>query len=135
MHPDDGRVVSNFVMQTLQNKDITIYGNGKQTRSFQYIDDLIDGMVKMMYNNGFIGPVNLGNPNEFTIKELAEKVLELIPKSKSRIVYKKLPQDDPRQRKPDISLAKEKLDWQPKIELGQGLIRTIEYFRKFAHGL
>ena len=131
MHPDDGRVVSNFVMQTLQNKDITIYGNGKQTRSFQYIDDLIDGMVKMMYNNGFIGPVNLGNPNEFTIKELAEKVLELISESKSKIVYKELPQDDPRQRKPDISLAKEKLDWQPKIELGQGLVKTIEYFRKF----
>jgi UDP-glucuronate decarboxylase len=131
MHPNDGRVVSNFIMQALQNKDITIYGDGSQTRSFQYVDDLIEGMMKMMDNDNFIGPVNLGNPNEFSIKELAEKVLKLIPESKSRIIYKELPPDDPKQRKPDISLAKEKLDWQPKIELEQGLVKTIEYFRKF----
>ena len=131
MHPNDGRVVSNFIMQALQNKDITIYGDGSQTRSFQYVDDLIDGMMKMMDNDNFIGPVNLGNPNEFSIKELAEKVLKLIPESESKIIYKELPPDDPKQRKPDISLAKEKLDWQPKIELEQGLAKTIEYFRKF----
>ena len=130
MHPNDGRVVSNFIVQALQNKDITIYGDGAQTRSFQYIDDFIEGMVRMMNNEeGFIGPVNLGNPDEFTIKELAEKVLALIPESSSRIVYKPLPQDDPRQRQPDISLAKERLGWEPKIKLDEGLIKTIEYFR------
>ena len=131
MHPNDGRVVSNFIMQALQNKDITIYGDGSQTRSFQYVDDLIEGMMKMMDNDNFIGPVNLGNPNEFSIKELAEKVLKLIPESESKIIHRELPSDDPKQRKPDISLAKEKLDWQPKIELEQGLVKTIEYFRKF----
>ena len=131
MHPNDGRVVSNFIMQALQNKDITIYGDGSQTRSFQYVDDLIEGMIKMMGSDNFIGPVNLGNPNEFSIKELAEKVLKLIPESESKIIHKELPPDDPKQRKPDISLAKEKLDWQPKIELEQGLVKTIEYFRKF----
>jgi len=131
MHPNDGRVVSNFIVQALQNKDITIYGDGSQTRSFQYVDDLISGMIKMMNNErGFIGPVNIGNPTEFTIKELAEKVLKLIPKSKSKLVFKKLPQDDPKQRKPDITLAKEKLNWKPKIELEDGLQRTIKYFRK-----
>jgi UDP-glucuronate decarboxylase len=131
MHPNDGRVVSNFIVQALQNKDITIYGDGSQTRSFQYVDDLIDGMMKMMNNNeNFVGPVNIGNPHEFTIKELAEKVLEMIPESKSKIVYKDLPQDDPKQRQPDISLAKEKLDWEPKIDLADGLLKTIEYFRK-----
>jgi UDP-glucuronate decarboxylase len=130
MHPKDGRVVSNFVMQALGNKDITIYGDGSQTRSFQYVDDLIEGMVRMMNNqDDFVGPVNIGNPNEFTIKDLAEKILELIPESKSKIVYKKLPQDDPRQRQPDISLAKEKLDWQPKVQLNSGLNKTISYFR------
>ena len=131
MHPNDGRVVSNFIMQALQNKDITIYGDGSQTRSFQYVDDLIEGMIKMMGSDNFIGLVNLGNPNEFSIKELAEKVLKLIPESESKIIHKELPPDDPKQRKPDISLAKEKLDWQPKIELEQGLVKTIEYFRKF----
>ena len=129
MHPQDGRVVSNFIVQALQNKNITIYGDGSQTRSFQYVDDLIEGMVCMMNQNGFVGPVNIGNPDEFTIKQLAEKVLEMIPESKSRIVYKKLPQDDPKQRRPDIKLAKQKLKWQPKVNLDQGLIKTIDYFK------
>lgn len=131
MHPNDGRVVSNFVVQALQNKDITIYGDGSQTRSFQYVDDLIEGMVRMMNNeDNFIGPVNLGNPNEFTIKELAEKVLYLIPESHSKVVYKNLPSDDPKQRNPDISLAKEKLGgWEPNIQLDEGLQKTIDYFR------
>ena len=130
MHPNDGRVVSNFIIQALQNNDITIYGDGSQSRSFQYIDDFIEGVVRMMNNEeGFIGPVNIGNPDEFTIKELAEKVLSLLPDSKSKIVYKPLPQDDPRQRQPDISLAKEKLGWEPKTKLNEGLIKTIEYFR------
>ncbi len=130
MNIDDGRVVSNFIVQALKNKNITIYGDGSQTRSFQYVDDLIEGMVKMMDNeSGFIGPVNLGNPIEFTIKELAEKVLEMIPESKSKIVFKELPEDDPKQRKPDISLAREKLGWAPKIELKEGLKKTIEYFK------
>jgi UDP-glucuronate decarboxylase len=131
MHPNDGRVVSNFIVQALKNEDITIYGDGSQTRSFQYIDDLIDGMIKMMNNREkFIGPVNLGNPEEFTIKELAEKVLELIPESRSKIIYQDLPSDDPRQRKPDIALAREKLAWEPKIKLTEGLKKTIEYFRE-----
>ena len=130
MHPNDGRVVSNFIMQALSGENITIYGDGSQTRSFQYIDDLIEGMIRMMNNeDNFIGPVNLGNPMEFTIRELAEKILLLIPASKSRLIFKKLPEDDPKQRKPDISLAKEKLDWVPKIELDEGLVKTIGYFR------
>lgn len=130
MNPDDGRVVSNFIVQALRNEDITIYGDGSQTRSFQYVDDLIDGMVKMMNNDkDFVGPVNIGNPDEFTIKQLAEKVLEMIPESKSKIVYKDLPQDDPKQRQPDISLAKEKLGWQPSVKLEKGLLPTIEYFK------
>lgn len=130
MHPNDGRVVSNFIVQALQNHDLTIYGDGSQSRSFQYIDDFIEGMVRMMNNEaGFVGPVNIGNPDEFTIKELAEKVLALLPESKSKIIYKPLPQDDPRQRQPDISLAKEKLGWEPKTKLQEGLIKTIEYFR------
>ncbi len=131
MNPDDGRVVSNFIVQALRDEDITIYGDGSQTRSFQYVDDLVEGMIRMMNNeNGFIGPVNLGNPNEFTIKELAEKVIELIPQSKSKIVYKDLPQDDPRQRKPDISVAKKELNWAPKIQLEEGLLRAITYFQE-----
>jgi UDP-glucuronate decarboxylase len=130
MHPKDGRVVSNFIVQALSNEDITIYGDGSQTRSFQYVDDLVEGMVRMMNNkNDFVGPVNIGNPNEFTIKELAEKVLELIPESKSKIVYKELPQDDPRQRQPDISLAKKQLNWEPKVQLNEGLKKTINYFK------
>ncbi len=130
MHPNDGRVVSNFIVQALTNQDITIYGNGSQTRSFQYVDDLVEGMVRMMENSsGFTGPVNLGNPGEFTIKELAEKVLGMIPESTSKIVYKPLPSDDPRQRRPDIELAGTALDWRPTIELERGLQRTIDYFR------
>lgn len=129
MHPHDGRVVSNFIVQALQNQDITIYGDGSQTRSFQYVDDLVEGMIRMMNNDqDFVGPVNIGNPDEFTIKELADKILKQLPASKSKIVYKELPQDDPRQRQPDISLAKQKLNWQPKIKLDQGLKTTIEYF-------
>lgn len=130
MNSDDGRVVSNFIAQALRGKDLTIYGDGSQTRSFQYIDDLTEGMIRMMKQDGFIGPVNIGNPNEFTVKELADKVLKMIPKSKSKIVYSSLPEDDPQKRKPDISLAKEKLGWEPKIELEEGLEKTIEYFRK-----
>lgn len=131
MHPNDGRVVSNFVMQALTDQDLTIYGEGNQTRSFQYIDDLIDGMVRMMNNDeNFAGPVNIGNPVEFTIKELAEEVLRLIPESKSQICYKPLPSDDPMQRKPVIELAKSKLDWAPSVQLREGLASTIDYFRK-----
>jgi UDP-glucuronate decarboxylase len=131
MHPNDGRVVSNFIVQALRNQDITIYGSGAQTRSFQYVDDLIAGMTAMMNNTSdFTGPVNIGNPDEFTIKQLAEKVLELIPESKSKLIYKPLPQDDPRQRQPDISLAKEKLGWAPKVKLNDGLLKTVEYFRR-----
>lgn len=124
---NDGRVVSNFIVQALTNKDITVYGKGNQTRSFQYIDDLILGVEKMMEAEDFIGPVNLGNPDEFTILELAEKVIELT-NSKSKIVFQPLPADDPVQRQPDIDLAKKKLDWQPKIKLEEGLKKTISYF-------
>lgn len=131
MHPEDGRVVSNFIVQALKDEDITIYGDGSQTRSFQYVDDLIEAMVRMMDNeDGFIGPVNTGNPDEFTIKELAEKVLAMIPKSKSKLVYRDLPEDDPKQRQPDITLAKEKLGWEPKVKLDDGLVETIAYFSK-----
>jgi UDP-glucuronate decarboxylase len=131
MHPNDGRVVSNFVMQALRGKDITIYGDGSQTRSFCYVDDLVDGMIKFMNSpKEFIGPVNIGNPVEFTIKELAENVLKLV-NSDSKLIYKELPTDDPMQRQPDITLAKEKLSWEPKIELEEGLKKTIEYFKKY----
>ena len=131
MHPNDGRVVSNFIVQALQNKDITIYGKGSQTRSFQYVDDLVNGMLLMMNNKaGFTGPVNIGNPDEFTIKQLAEKVLALIPESKSKLVYRPLPQDDPRQRQPDIRLAKAELNWAPKVKLEAGLKKTVDYFRR-----
>jgi UDP-glucuronate decarboxylase len=130
MYVNDGRVVSNFIVQALRNQDLTVYGDGSQTRSFQYIDDLLAGMIRMMENDlNFIGPVNLGNPKESSIKSLAEKVLELVPESKSKIVNKELPPDDPKFRQPDISLAKEKLDWKPIIELATGLKRTIEYFK------
>lgn len=127
MDPEDGRVVSNFIIQALRGEDLTIYGDGNQTRSFCYVDDLIQGLYKMMNQDNFLGPVNLGNPHEFTIKELAEKILKLIG-TKNKIIYQDLPADDPKQRKPDISLAKEKLDWEPKIELDEGLNKTIEYF-------
>jgi UDP-glucuronate decarboxylase len=129
MHPNDGRVVSNFIVQALTNQDITIYGDGLQTRSFQYVDDLVEGMIRMM-NTGedTIGPINIGNPGEFTIKELAEKILEMTG-SQSKIIYKPLPSDDPIQRQPDISLAKEKLNnWTPNIQLEEGLNKTIKYF-------
>ena len=128
MHPNDGRVVSNFIVQCLQNEDITIYGDGNQSRSFQYVDDLIEGMTKMMATpDDFIGPVNIGNPTEFTILELAQAVVNLT-NSKSKLIFKRLPMDDPQQRRPDISLAKEKLNWIPKIELEEGLKKTIDYF-------
>jgi UDP-glucuronate decarboxylase len=130
MHPNDGRVVSNFIMQALHGKPITIYGDGTQSRSFCYVDDLIEGFVRLMGSpDDFTGPVNLGNPAEVTILELAKKVIELI-NSKSDLVFKSLPGDDPRQRQPDISLAKSKLGWEPSIQLENGLIRTIEYFEK-----
>lgn len=130
MHPNDGRVVSNFIIQALKNEDITVFGNGLQTRSFQYVDDLVDAMLKMMATRDeFIGPVNTGNPDEFTILELAQKVIDMT-NSKSKIIYMPLPQDDPMQRKPDISLAKKELNWEPKIKLEQGLIKTIDYFDK-----
>ena len=129
MLPNDGRVVSNFILQALHNEDITIYGDGKQTRSFQYIDDLVEGMIRMMNTEDeFTGPVNLGNPNEFPVLELAERIIRMTSSS-SRIVFKQLPDDDPKQRQPDITLAKEKLSWQPTIELEDGLKRMIEYFK------
>lgn len=131
MHENDGRVVSNFIVQALQNKDITIYGEGQQTRSFCYVDDLVRGLIAMMeQDSGFIGPVNLGNPSEITIKTLAEKVIELTG-SKSKIIYCPLPQDDPVKRKPNISLAKEKLSWEPAIDLETGLDKTIRYFKDY----
>ena len=129
MLPNDGRVDSNFIIQALNNEDITIYGDGKQTRSFQYIDDLIEGMVRMMdTEDDFTGPINIGNPNEFPVLELAERVIRMTG-STSKIVFKPLPTDDPKQRQPDIKLAKEKLGWQPTVELEDGLKRMIEYFK------
>ncbi|PLX01371.1 MAG: NAD-dependent dehydratase [Marinilabiliales bacterium] len=128
MHPNDGRVVSNFIIQALKNEDITIFGDGSQTRSFQYVDDLLNGMIKMMATgDDFVGPVNIGNPGEFTIKELAEKVISMTG-SKSKLKFYPLPSDDPLQRKPDISLAKEKLNWEPSINLETGLEKTINFF-------
>jgi len=128
MNVDDGRVVSNFIVQALQNKPITIYGKGNQTRSFCYVDDLIEVFIKLMDSpDDFIGPVNIGNPVEFTIRELAEKVVEMTD-SRSELIFKPLPQDDPKQRRPDITLAKEKLGWEPKIKLEEGLKMTIPFF-------
>jgi len=128
MHPHDGRVVSNFIVQALQGQDITIYGDGQQTRSFQYVDDLVEGMIRMMASRDeFTGPVNIGNPNEFTILQLAELVIKLT-NSKSKIIRMPLPPDDPAQRQPNINLAKKELDWEPKIQLNEGLIKTIDYF-------
>ena len=131
MHPSDGRVVSNFIVQALRGEDLTIYGEGQQTRSFCYVDDLVEGMLRMMDTEaGFTGPINLGNPTEFTMIELAEKVIQLVG-SKSKLVHPPLPQDDPRQRKPDISLAQSKLGgWAPKVQLADGLKETIAYFRR-----
>ncbi len=134
MHPDDGRVVSNFIVAALTNRDITVYGDGTQTRSFCYVDDMIDGFVKMMNaDDDVTGPVNLGNPNEIRVLDLAEKVLE-ITGSKSRIVFAPLPADDPRKRRPDITAAKEKLGWEPKVGLDDGLKRTIAYFEGLLQG-
>jgi len=129
MHPNDGRVVSNFIVQALKNQKITVYGDGSQSRSFCYVDDIVEGMIRMMNGpDDLIGPVNLGNPDEFSILELAERIIGLTG-SKSGIIFKPLPQDDPLQRKPDISLARKKLDWEPIIKLEDGLERTIEYFK------
>lgn len=130
MHPNDGRVVSNFIIQALKNEDITIYGKGEQTRSFCFVSDLIDGMLRLMDSaDGFAGPVNIGNPNEFSILELANKVIELT-NSRSKLKFEPLPQDDPKQRRPDISLAKKELKWQPKVQLNEGLKATIAYFEQ-----
>lgn len=130
MDPNDGRVVSNFIVQALQNKDITMYGDGTQTRSFCYVSDLVDGIVKMMNNEQkFIGPVNIGNPSERTVYDLAELIIKLT-NSNSKIKFAPLPQDDPLQRKPDISLAKKELGWEPKVDIEEGLLKTIEYFAK-----
>jgi len=129
MHPDDGRVVSNFIVQALKGESLTIYGDGSQTRSFCYVDDLVAGLIRLMRTeDDCTGPVNLGNPDEFQIKQLAERVLALVG-SRSKIIYKELPQDDPQQRRPDITLAKAQLNWQPSIALDEGLRRTVEYFR------
>lgn len=131
MHPNDGRVVSNFIVQALRGEDITIYGDGSQTRSFCYVDDLIEGFVRMMGTPASVtGPINMGNPVEFTIRELAEMVLRQVGGS-SRLVLQPLPQDDPRQRQPDITLARKRLDWAPQVRLEQGLERTVAYFREF----
>ena len=129
MHPDDGRVVSNFIVQALKGESITIYGDGSQTRSFCYVDDLVTGLIRLMRTeDDCTGPVNLGNPDEFQIRQLAERVLALVG-SRSNIIYKELPEDDPQQRRPDITLAKARLNWQPSIALDDGLFRTVEYFR------
>jgi len=131
MHPADGRVVSNFIMQALKNEPITLYGDGSQTRSFCYVDDLVAGLTALMETGPEItGPINIGNPNEFTVRELAEKVIHLT-NSTSKIIEAPLPQDDPKQRQPDISKAKRDLGWEPAIQLEQGLVKTIDYFRKF----
>jgi UDP-glucuronate decarboxylase len=131
MHPNDGRVVSNFIVQALRGEDITVYGNGSQTRSFCYVDDLVEGLVRMMASPTEItGPINMGNPTEFTIKDLAETTLQMV-KGPSKLVFKPLPQDDPRQRQPDITIAQQKLAWTPKTELEDGLRKTIAYFRDF----
>lgn len=133
MHPNDGRVVSNFVVQALKGEDLTVYGDGQQTRSFCYVDDMIDGFVRMMESErGFTGPVNMGNPGEFTMLELAENVLRLVG-GKSKITFYPLPTDDPKQRKPDITLAKDKLGWEPRVCLEDGLKETIVYFKKIIH--
>ncbi len=126
---NDGRVISNFIVQALKNENITVYGDGKQTRSFCYIDDLVEGLIKTMESNNFIGPVNIGNPNEMTVLELAELIISLT-NSKSKIVHQELPQDDPTNRKPDISLAKLKLKWEPKVDIIEGLEKTIRYFKE-----
>jgi UDP-glucuronate decarboxylase len=133
MHPDDGRVVSNFIVQALRGQDITVYGDGSQTRSFCYASDLVEGLMRLMDHPSCTGPVNLGNPGEFTIRQLAEEVIALVG-GKSRIAQKPLPSDDPRQRQPDISQAREKLGWEPKVALREGLVKTIAYFDELLSG-
>jgi UDP-glucuronate decarboxylase len=129
MHPNDGRVVSNFILQALHQQDITVFGDGSQTRSFCFVDDMVEGMIRMMnVPEDFTGPVNIGNPNEFTILELAQKVIALTG-SKSKIIFRPLPEDDPLQRQPDITLARERLGWEPQTQLEEGLNRTIDYFK------
>jgi len=129
MAVDDGRVISNFIVQALRGKPLTIYGDGSQTRSFCYVSDLIQAVVKMMETEEFIGPLNLGNPKEYSILEVAEKIIKLV-KSRSKIIHKTLPSDDPSQRRPDISLAADKLGWEPKIDFEEGLLETIDYFKQ-----
>ncbi len=134
MHPDDGRVVSNFIVQALKGEDITLYGDGAQTRSFCFVDDLVDGLIRLMATApGVTGPINLGNPGEFTIRQLAETIVDMTG-SRSRLVQRPLPQDDPRQRRPDLARAKAELDWQPTTVLRDGLVRTIAYFRQLLDG-
>jgi len=133
MAPNDGRVVSNFILQALRNEDITIYGDGKQSRAFCYVDDLVEGMIRMMNTENFTGPVNLGNPYEFTILDLAQKLIRLTG-SQSKIIFEPLPPDDPRQRQPNISLAKEKLGWEPRVPLEEGLRKTVDYFKQLLNG-
>jgi len=130
MHPNDGRVVSNFIVQALRGEDITIYGDGLQTRSFCYVDDLIEGFVRMMATpDNITGPINIGNPREFTIRKLAETVLKMVG-GQSQLILKPLPQDDPKQRQPDITLARETLNWEPQVDLETGLQKTISYFKE-----
>ena len=129
MNPKDGRVVSNFIMQALQNEDITIYGDGQQTRSFCYVDDLIRGLIAMMQSDDSVtGPINLGTTYEFSMLELAEKIIQLTH-SQSKIIFKPLPEDDPKERQPDLTLAKEQLNWEPQVSFEEGLLRTIDYFK------
>lgn len=133
MHPNDGRVVSNFIIQAIRNQNITIYGDGKQTRSFQYVDDLVEALIKMMgTDDSVIGPINIGNPDEFTIGDLADKIVRLT-NSSSKFIYGKLPEDDPKQRQPDITLAENLLNWSPKVKLEEGLVSTISYFKNLGH--
>jgi UDP-glucuronate decarboxylase len=130
MHVNDGRVVSNFIVQALLNQNLTVFGTGTQTRSFCYVDDLTDGMIRMMNApNDFIGPVNIGNPCEFSILELAEKIIKLSG-SRSKIIFEPLPNDDPMQRQPDITMVKDRLGWEPKIDIEEGILKTIEYFKQ-----
>ncbi|MFW6450429.1 MAG: UDP-glucuronic acid decarboxylase family protein [Nanoarchaeota archaeon] len=132
MHPQDGRVISNFIMQALNNEDITIYGDGSQSRSFQYVSDLVNALIKLMEldNGDCLGPFNLGNPEEYSIYQLANRIIEMVPNTKSKIVYKDLPDDDPKRRSPDITKAKKALNWYPQVELRDGLKETIKYFRE-----
>jgi len=128
MHPYDGRVVTNFIMQALKDEDITLYGDGSQTRSFCFVDDTVEGLIRLMNQEETTGPINIGNTNEFTVKELAEVVISVVG-SKSKLVYLPLPGDDPKQRKPDITRAKKYLDWEPQVQLREGIVKTVEYFK------